>query len=984
MKRNGRLHRFVAWLICATMVFAYIPPVGADVASDGEAQKAQLTATETVAQTETVVETETETVKETESVEETKTETVEETETETAEETKTETAEETKTETAEGTQTETDEGTQTGTIVETEDTEEIEVDGGISLFAVGDTGEGCPHPNIKYSYAHVGPRTIDKQGDASGHIVKQDYRHSAMCEDCGSVLFDLETVEIAGDLFKESHHFPDNSNICRDCGYERVDPATCEHKTTHWEEKYETKGRPVMVDGQYHEYPNGEWANREICDVCNKMLSYNVICQDTGREQHEYNDGVCGCGAVECSHTDSDRVAATLEKVTYAPLNYNQHTKLTSEWAVLKCADCGTILSYEQTKENAEFTENHSFSSDGVCALCGQTACTHENEVVTTELTNRRDYKQVEGGEKHSFIADVTTTKTCPDCGNESTETVTGQPQEESHKLDESGKCALCGYCDHRSKTVTQTPIRDTDVYTDNQDGKTHIHFWNVHRLVVCPNCGTLEDVDVAEPESEQEDHTFANGYCIHCDAACTHTDGFEYEGKRFDWRNSQVTSYNDVIHVISVNMVANKRCITCGKTVEYNAVVEENVQLTELHEFGDDGYCLLDGCGAQNSCQHNGTTHIESFEDYEGQVYATCVDDQYHSIPGFKVTQTICDLCGAVLEETREDAEVLEEHHIRNGVCTFPGCGYEGEGCKHENQRKETDEILQRNQKSLGHDEHEYYVDVTEVVTCEDCGEILSRKTTQTGVRKVEEHIFMQGVCAYCGEKEPEPTPTPTPTPTPAPTAEPTVAPTQEPDPDFEPTSRPNRTPVPTVKPVVTAVPTAVPTIAPTAEPTKKPIVETLFEAVTEAEAEGKDVEVEIVGTQEVMTQEEYTELKTLSAQEQVLVTLKSAGLDEVVQAAVTAMNVKVSNEASSLMDKVGTRVEKMTAEEKTAYEDKLAEYFPVTERVMGGVTVRTFTIDMKIVVDGYERVERYQFYLDENGEWVFEKVDLASFGKV
>ena len=45
---------------------------------------------------------------------------------------------------------------------------------------------------------------------------------------------------------------------------------------------------------------------------------------------------------------------------------------------------------------------------------------------------------------------------------------------------------------------------------------------------------------------------------------------------------------------------------------------------------------------------------------------------------------------------------------------------------------------------------------------------------------------------------------------------------------------------------------------------------------------------------------------------------------------------------------------------------------------------TVRTFTIDMKIVVDGFERVERYQFYLDENGEWIFEKVDLASFGRL
>ena len=270
----------------------------------------------------------------------------------------------------------------------------------------------------------------------------------------------------------------------------------------------------------------------------------------------------------------------------------------------------------------------------------------------------------------------------------------------------------------------------------------------------------------------------------------------------------------------------------------------------------------------------------------------------------------------------------------------------------------------------SISASEHQYVANVMKHVYCQDCGVQMSHETVKENAVLTEEHIFMQGVCAYCGEKEPEPTPAPTNTP----------APTQEPENNYEPTSRPNRTPVPTVKPVVTAVPT----VAPTAEPTKKPIVETLFEAVTEAEAEGKDVEVEIVGAQEVMTQEEYTELKTLSAQEQVLVTLKSVGLDEVVQAAVSAMNVTVSNEASSLMDKVGTRVEKMTAEEKTAYEDKLAEYFPVTERVIGGVTVRTFTIDMKIVVDGYERVERYQFYLDENGEWIFEKVDLASFGKV
>lgn len=987
-------------------------------------------------------------------------------------------------------------------------------------------------------------------------------------------------------------------------------------------------------------------------------------------------------------------------------------------------------------------------------------ACVHPIDYVTQTVTlSNRSAVTADNEETHSYTADeLIEERVCQKCGWHLPNIENkGKPFTEAHAFDANGRCTVCGYCKHTNVQTTVTEYPETTVYVNN--GDNHTRSWTVNRLTVCQTCGA-QISDVNDTESVTEDHTFANGYCIHCNAACSHTDGFEYEGKHFDWKSSTVTSHNDGVHVISVNMVANKKCSTCGKTIEYNALFEEGVQVTEPHAFGEDGRCIQEGCGAQNSCQHNGTMHTKSFEDYEGQVNATCVDDQYHSIPGFKVTQTICDLCGGVIEETREDAEVLEKHYISNGVCVFPGCGYKGAECTHEHQGTSTDEIMQRNQKSIGHDQHEYYVDVVkyvgcddcmmllseevieenarrvedhefvngvcvvcgetehpnreqpkqvygqmdvfepidehthsfladvyEVVTCadcgaelsrkqiasaapqtgshefgengmcvrcrycqhmttrqeaevvpdsdryedskdgkthiktwdvkvktictvcgeqvsvkidqdstqeihgfgsgtcacglpcphtntkipgtwfdlenatvvsinevshtlktnicadvicqdchqiveygkvveagvtqtssheldsegkceycgyvptckhehigkdveyddysstatqwdaqghtvaaemltwtycEDCGTLLSRERTTTEPLKLphrfvkgrdtcivngceaknecthsnlveetydgmahnyvslgsgehqyvadvmkrvycqdcgvqmsretvqenavltEEHIFMQGVCAHCGEKEPEPTPTPTPTPTPAPTAEPTVAPTQEPDPDFEPTSRPNRTPVPTVKPVVTAVPTAVPTIAPTAEPTKKPIVETLFEAVTEAEAEGKDVEVEIVGAQEVMTQEEYTELKTLSAQEQVLVTLKSVGLDEVVQAAVTAMNVKVSNEASSLMDKVGTRVEKMTAEEKTAYEDKLAEYFPVTERVIGGVTVRTFTIDMKIVVDGYERVERYQFYLDENGEWVFEKVDLASFGKV
>ena len=54
------------------------------------------------------------------------------------------------------------------------------------------------------------------------------------------------------------------------------------------------------------------------------------------------------------------------------------------------------------------------------------------------------------------------------------------------------------------------------------------------------------------------------------------------------------------------------------------------------------------------------------------------------------------------------------------------------------------------------------------------------------------------------------------------------------------------------------------------------------------------------------------------------------------------------------------------------------------MTETVTGGVTVRRFTIELQIVVDDFGRVERYQFYLDEDADWIFERVDLTDFGRV
>ena len=153
-----------------------------------------------------------------------------------------------------------------------------------------------------------------------------------------------------------------------------------------------------------------------------------------------------------------------------------------------------------------------------------------------------------------------------------------------------------------------------------------------------------------------------------------------------------------------------------------------------------------------------------------------------------------------------------------------------------------------------------------------------------------------------------------------------------------------------------------------------KPAMVEKLVETVAQAEASGSEVKVEVVGAQQVMTETEYAQLKTLPAQEQILVTLASIGFEEVVNAAVETMNnVELSDNALKLMDTVSARMTAASTEEREEMETKLAKYFPVREIEVGGVTYPYFVMELQIEVDGVLTIQRYGFRMDENGEWIF-----------
>lgn len=121
---------------------------------------------------------------------------------------------------------------------------------------------------------------------------------------------------------------------------------------------------------------------------------------------------------------------------------------------------------------------------------------------------------------------------------------------------------------------------------------------------------------------------------------------------------------------------------------------------------------------------------------------------------------------------------------------------------------------------------------------------------------------------------------------------------------------------------------------------------VSVLMDTLAQAENEGSEVTIEVVGAREVLNESEYAQLQTLPAQEQMLVTLASIGLQDVVESALAAMNMTFSEEAASLTAQVSERFAAMN----TQLEETLTEYFPKAKVTVGGVTREYFVVDLVI----------------------------------
>ena len=154
--------------------------------------------------------------------------------------------------------------------------------------------------------------------------------------------------------------------------------------------------------------------------------------------------------------------------------------------------------------------------------------------------------------------------------------------------------------------------------------------------------------------------------------------------------------------------------------------------------------------------------------------------------------------------------------------------------------------------------------------------------------------------------------------------------------------------------------------------------MISTLVYDMLALREEGAEVAVEVVGAKAVFDEAAYKTLKTLQAQEQILVTLFAVGFEDVVDTALEAMGIKLSADAAAMMLTTQAAQALMSQEERDALRAAIEENFPRLQAEVDGVLCEYFIVNVEIVVDGVKRTESYGFRFDETtNQWIFVKMD-------
>ena len=532
----------------------------------------------------------------------------------------------------------------------------------------------CTHENTSPSwwwkdYDSVKIESIDnKEHRESGRAMVCD-----RCEDCEAELNIRE--EDRSEVFSHDYN---GEGICSRCGHKN----TCTHEriSANWWWTNPEKVEYTSIDNRTHK-ATGEVTTYDWCPDCYTTFnSKNTHETRTEYWNHDYNNnGVC----VNCGHKNTCNHAKTQEDwwwkdynaVTYTSIDDLHHKAVGEARIVTRCSECDIEIKGSVRIEKKTATFSHDYGANGICTECGhKSACLHDGGTYYSEYYDSSNVKDNGDGKTHTVtILKGTLRECCSICNAPLKITpIANVTRISAHWYNNGSVCMECGYlaeepCKHEHTTTSQWAQYGEVLDYEPVDAYSHKTSGLMTTSVYCQDCGTtLESTNQYGTKIDQ--HNFVNGICSNCGYRNTCAHEHTKTEKYCAYRES-VSAITDTKHTIHGIIRTSVWCEDCYETISYSD--EKNADLTEKHNFYQ-GVCT--DCGYVNTCKHEHIKEVIS-PDTRQSTYKP-VDGTNHRVtgPGW-ITET-CQDCGENFSTRTEDkVSKLEEHTMKDGVCTK--CGY-------------------------------------------------------------------------------------------------------------------------------------------------------------------------------------------------------------------------------------------------------------------------------------------------------------------
>ncbi|MBR5302445.1 MAG: hypothetical protein IKU38_06400, partial [Clostridia bacterium] len=558
--------------------------------------------------------------------------------------------------------------------------------------------------------------------------------------------------------FTFEHYYEDG--VCH-CGVKK----TCDHKNI------------TPIDGGdffnriYEDLYNGthnytfdvfEWTH---CNTCGENFMRHLVTEERNGVAHEFEDGVCPCGAIECDHAEKTPVELNefIMVGGWSSDNLGHHSGKGTYYDRYNCDLCRRTVLIVKEKEQIVTDDCHDDDKDGHCDECGYFFCDHEG----AEVVDEENYEPAPGEEWtyigdgwHSALCNVAVSKYCEKCDQYTYEyyDYNIEHAERCTDDDESGRCDMCGAdyvpCEHSDPEKVH--VVNPEYYEVAEDPQWEYLGNGTHKVICdvaieyfCEDCETnyldfyKYGVTLYEHCVNEDDDTVCDG----CGAEmCKHENAsdwyLKYVGDYIDNLDGTCTTVNGV-ELDGFDCEDCKQFIGTPSHEGYRTYTFE-------HDFVN-GVCVR--CEAQaGDCMHENAEQVG--EEEHINLWIGDWHDGSHIIWYDTLTTYECGICGETFKRVADGEDrtfKFEDHIFENGACT--ACG--AQECAHEEKVAKGETFVMEPNKpwiATGFGTHKVPGTMYAMYICSECGE---RVYEELWVGYIEEDCWDEDGDGVCDNEE-------------------------------------------------------------------------------------------------------------------------------------------------------------------------------------------------------------------------------------